>query len=36
MSITAKLNCIRKVLGQDERFQREKKFLSLNLLSLLF
>ena len=25
MSFTAKLNCLRKVLGKDEHFQREKK-----------
>jgi hypothetical protein len=24
MSFTAKLNCLRKVLGKDEHFQREK------------
>ena len=30
MSFTAKINRIRKILGQDEHFQREKKFLSLN------
>jgi hypothetical protein len=36
MSNTTKLNWIRKVLGQDQRFQREKKFLFLNWLFLLF
>jgi len=26
MSLTVKINQIRKILGQDEHFQREKKF----------
>jgi len=26
MSFTVKINQIRKILGQDEHFQREKKF----------
>ena len=26
MSFTAKINRIRKILGKDEHFQREKKF----------
>ena len=30
MSFTAKLNQIRKILGQNEHFQREKKFLFFN------
>jgi len=34
MSFTAKLNQIKKILGKDEHFQREKKFLFLNLLFL--
>lgn len=33
MSFTAKIHQIRKVLGIDEHFQREKKFRSLSLLS---
>ena len=32
MSFTAKLNHIRKILGKDEHFQREKKSLFSNLL----
>ena len=34
MSFTAKLNQIKKILGKDEHFQREKKSLFLNLLFL--
>ena len=30
MSFTAKLNQIRKILGQNKHFQREKKFLFFN------
>jgi hypothetical protein len=30
MSFTAKLNQIREILGKNEHFLREKKFLSLN------
>lgn len=30
MSFTAKMNQLRKVLGQNEHFQREKKLLFLN------
>jgi hypothetical protein len=30
MSFTAKLNQLRKILGKDEHFQREKKLLFLN------
>jgi hypothetical protein len=30
MSFTAKLNRIRKILGKDEHFQREKKFIFSN------
>ena len=33
MSFTAKMNQLRKILGKDEHFQREKKLLFLNLLS---
>jgi len=33
MSFTAKLNRIRKILGKDEHFQREKKSIFLNSLS---
>jgi hypothetical protein len=33
MSFTAKLNQLRKILGKDEHFQREKKLLFLNLSS---
>ncbi len=32
MNITAKLNYIKKMLGEEEKFQREKKYLFLNLL----
>ena len=32
MSFTAKLNQLRKILGRDVHFQREKKLLFLNLL----
>jgi hypothetical protein len=32
MSFTAKINRIRKILGKNEHFQREKKSLFLNLL----
>ena len=34
MSFTAKLNQLRKILGIDEHFQREKKLLFLTLLFL--
>ena len=34
MSFTAKLNQIKKILGKDEHFHREKKFIFLNLLFL--
>jgi hypothetical protein len=34
MSFTAKMNQLRKILGQDEHFQREKKLLFLNWSSL--
>ena len=30
MSFTAKLNQIRKILGKNEHFQREKKYLFFN------
>ena len=33
MGFTAKMNQLRKILGQDEHFQREKKLLFLNWLS---
>jgi hypothetical protein len=33
MSFTAKINQLRKILGQDEHFQREKKLHFLNLSS---
>ena len=36
MSFTAKVNRIRKILGKDEHFQREKKLLFLNSLFLWF
>ena len=36
MSFTAKINQIRKILGKDEHFQREKKFRSFSLLFLSF
>jgi len=34
MSFTAKINEIRKILGKDEHFQREKKFIFLSSLFL--
>jgi len=31
MSFTANINTLRKILGESDRFQREKKFRSLKL-----